>query len=290
MDTIIKAMARKGAIRIFVADTSDLVNEAAKRHQCYPTAAAALGRTMSAGALLGAFLKGKDEKVTIQINGGGPLGTIMVDANGKGDIRGFVANPDVHFINPTTGKLDVGRAVGHDGTLRVIRDMSLRQDFTGTVQLQTGEIAEDFAYYFTLSEQTPSAVSLGVLVEKSGEVKASGALMIQMMPGASEEDIQSAEHVIAGLRPISTMINEGMTPESIANQLFDDTILLESHSLQFVCTCSKDRMADALKTVEQDELESMIDNDHGCEITCHFCNTTYAFSEADLSALRIVGE
>ena len=287
MDTIIKALARNGSIRIFVADTTELVREAASRHQCYPTAAAALGRSMSAGALLAAFLKGEDEKVTIQINGNGPLGTIMVDANKKGDIRGFVANPEVHFIHPISGKLDVGRAVGHDGTLRVIRDLSLRTDFTGTVQLQTGEIAEDFAYYFTLSEQTPSAVSLGVLIDVNSEVKASGALMIQMMPEASEEDILTAENVVANLRPISTMIDEGMTPESIAKQLFDDTILLESKPLRFACTCRKERMADALKTLEQDELASMIDKDHGCEITCHFCNTTYHFSEKDLSELRV---
>ncbi|TFG83003.1 MAG: Hsp33 family molecular chaperone HslO, partial [Erysipelotrichales bacterium] len=196
MDKIIKALAHHGAIRIFVADTTQLVNEAATRHQCYPTAAAALGRTMSAGALLAAFLKSEDEKVTIQSNGGSPLGTILVDANGKGEIRGFVANPEVHFINPATGKLDVGRAVGHDGTLRVIRDMSLRHDFTGTVNLQTGEIAEDFAYYFTLSEQTPSAVSLGVLVDKNSNVMASGALMIQMMPEASEADVKAAEQAV----------------------------------------------------------------------------------------------
>jgi len=288
MDTILKALARNGAIRIFVADTTQLVKEAANRHQCYPTAAAALGRTMSAGALLGAFLKGEDEKVTIQINGGGPLGTIMVDANGKGDIRGFVANPEVHFINPVTGKLDVGRAVGQDGTLRVNRDMSLRHDFTGTVALQTGEIAEDFAYYFTLSEQTPSAVSLGVLVDKDSEVRASGAIMIQMMPEASEADIEAAEKAVASLRPVSTMINEGMTPEDIAKQLFEDTLILESHPLRFLCTCSKERMADALRTVEQDELDSMIDNDHGCEITCHFCNTSYHFNEAELLALKAV--
>jgi molecular chaperone Hsp33 len=262
MDHIIKALARNGAIRIFVADTTELVCEAALRHKCYPTAAAALGRTMSAGALLGAFLKGADEKVTIQINGNGPLGTIMVDADGKGDIRGFVANPEVHFINPKTGKLDVGRAVGHDGTLKVIRDMSLRHDFTGTVELQTGEIAEDFAYYFTLSEQTPSAVSLGVLV-----------------------DIASAEQAVAKLRPISTMINEKLTPEIIAKQLFDDTVILESQPLRFKCTCTKERMADALKTLERDEIEAMIQTDHGCEITCHFCNTTYKFTEEDLTKL-----
>jgi molecular chaperone Hsp33 len=290
MDTILKALARNGAIRIFVADTTLLVREAAERHQCYPTAAAALGRTMSAGALLAAFLKGEDEKVTIQINGGGPLGTILVDANGKGDIRGFVANPEVHFINPVTGKLDVGRAVGHEGTLRVIRDMSLRTDFTGTVALQTGEIAEDFAYYFTLSEQTPSAVSLGVLVDKDSEVKASGAVMIQMMPAASDADIEAAEKAVASLRPISTMIDEGMTPVTIAKQLFDDTVILEEHPLRFACTCSKERMADALKTLEQDELAEMIDIDHGCEITCHFCNTSYHFTETDLSALRVIGQ
>jgi molecular chaperone Hsp33 len=287
MDTLIKALASDGAIRIFVADTTELVREAAKRHRCLPTAAAALGRTLSAGALLGANLKGADEKVTVQINGGGPLGTIMVDANGQGEVRGFVANPDVHFIHPTTKKLDVSRAVGKDGTLKVILDRNLKSDFTGTVDLQTGEIAEDFAYYFTVSEQTPSAVSLGVLVDEHNEVKAAGALMIQMMPSASEADILMAEHVVANLRPISAMISDGMTPEDIVTRLFDETVVLETIPLKFKCTCSKDRMADALKTLERDEIEAMIHEDHGCEITCHFCNTTYRFTESELYSLMV---
>lgn len=287
MDKLIKALASEGAIRIFVAETTELVAEAVRRHKCAPTTAAALGRTLSAGALLGANLKGKDEKVTIQINGGGPLGTIMVDADGNGALRGFVANPDVHFINETTKKLDVGRAVGNNGTLKVILDRNLKSDFTGTVDLQTGEIAEDFAYYFTVSEQTPSAVSLGVLIDTDGSVKSAGALMIQMMPNASEADILMAEHIAENLRPISAMFADGMTPEEIATALFDEVKILETRELHFHCDCSKDRMADALKTLEKSEIQEMIDEDHGCEITCHFCNTTYHFAEAELAGMLV---
>jgi len=183
--------------------------------------------------------------------------------------------------------LDVGRAVGNDGTLKVILDRNLKSDFTGTVALQTGEIAEDFAYYFTVSEQTPSAVSLGVLIDTDGSVKSAGALMIQMMPNASEADILMAEHIAENLRPISAMFADGMTPEEIATVLFDEVKILETRELHFHCDCSKDRMADALKTLEKSEIQEMIDEDHGCEITCHFCNTTYHFAEAELAGMLV---
>ncbi len=285
MDILIKALAHQGAIRIIVCDTTETVKHAAQIHHTYPTASAALGRTLSAAALLGSQLKDENTKITIQINGGGPLGTIMADVNSNCEVRGFVANPGIYLVNEETNKLDVGRAVGNNGTLRVTKDLKLKDKFTGTVELQSGEIAEDFAYYFTISEQTPSAVSLGVLVDEHNEVIASGALMIQMMPFATEADIQIAEDVVAHLKPISTMIHEGMKPQEIAEALFQDVTILSSQEVSFKCDCSKERMFEALHSLKENELLEMIEEDHGAEVSCHFCNTKYAFSEDELRSL-----
>lgn len=285
MDTLIKGLAHEGAIRIIVIDSTNTVKEACERHHTYPTASAALGRTLTMGAILGSMLKSDKEKVMIQINGGGPLGTILVDANSNCEVRGFVANPEVHILNEQTKKLDVGAAVGNDGTLRVIKDLSLKDDFTGTVQLQTGEIAEDFAYYFTLSEQTPSAVSLGVLVNEHSEVVAAGGILIQLMPNATETDILIAEDVVKHLKPISQLIHEGFTPTSLIESLFQDVEVLGMSTVQFKCSCSRDRMFEALSTVAKDEIKSMIHDDHGTEITCHFCNSNYHFSEDELNSI-----
>lgn len=282
MDTLVKAMTKDGAIRILVTNTTQTIQEAATRHQTLPTASAALGRTLSATAMMGAMLKDDSESVTIQINGKGPLGTILCEANHKGEVRGFVSNPDVLLINEATHKLDVGKAVGTDGTLRVIRNTHMKADFTGTVELQSGEIGDDFAYYFTLSEQTPSAVSLGVLVGKDNEILAAGGLIIQLMPSATEADILMTEDVVKHLRPISEMIHDGMTPDEIATGLFADVEIMGVSTVTFQCSCSKERLHDALSTIDSDEIDAMIKEDKGAEITCHFCNTTYYFTEDEL--------
>jgi molecular chaperone Hsp33 len=287
MDTLVKGLAHQGAIRIIVVDSTETVKEAARRHHTLPTATAALGRTLTMGAILGSTLKSDKEKVMIQINGGGALGTILVDANHQCEVRGFVSNPEVHMIHEGTGKLDVGQAVGTNGTLRVIKDLSLKDDFTGTVELQTGEIAEDFAYYFSLSEQTPSAVSLGVLVDEYNQVLSAGGILIQMMPFASDYDVLVAEDVVKHLKPISQMIHEGMTPSDIISALFEDTQVIGMSSVKFQCSCSRERMFDALGTVCQKELDTMIYQDHGAEMTCHFCNTSYRFSEEELRSIKV---
>jgi molecular chaperone Hsp33 len=286
MDTLVKAMTKNGAIRIMVINSTQTVQEAASRHKTLPTASAALGRTLSATAILGAQLKGKGESVTVQINGKGPLGTILCEANTNGELRGFVSNPDVFLINDEIHKLDVGAAVGKDGTLRVIRNTHMKADFTGTVELQTGEIGDDFAYYFTVSEQTPSAVSLGVLVGKDNEILAAGGLLIQLLPTSSETDLLIAEDVVKHLRPISEMIHDGMTPDEIALALFDEVEIMGVTTIQFKCSCSKDRLRDALKTIDSEEIELMIKEDKGAEITCHFCNTSYHFSEDELTHIH----
>ena len=195
-DYIVRATAADGQIRAFAAYTKDVVEEARKRHDCWPTAAAALGRVLTIGSIMGSMQKNQDEKLTIQINGGGPIGTILVDCFPDGNVRGFVSDPHVHMTYNDTGKLAVGIAVGKEGTLKVIRDLGMKDDFAGTVNLQTGEIGDDFAYYFTVSEQTPSAVSLGVLVDTDNSVIAAGGLLIQMLPDAIEEDIEKVEAIV----------------------------------------------------------------------------------------------
>lgn len=281
MDTMVRALAHHGRIRIFVCKTTELVEYARQRHDTFPTATAALGRLLSAGVLMGSMLKSDQEKISLTIRGDGPLKTLIVDADHQGNVRGLVGNPYVNITNEKTGKLDVGRAVGR-GLLNVVKDLNMKTDFTSSVELQTGEIGDDLAYYFSVSEQTPSAVSVGVLVNTDASVLSSGALIIQMMPDADEADIRITENVVAHLKPISQMIQEGMTPSEIALALYDDVEILHEQPIKFVCSCNKDRMRGALGTLEVIDLKDMIYEDHGCELTCHFCNTSYTFSEDEL--------
>jgi len=280
MDQLIRALAHQGKIRIFVATTTQLVEEARQKHNTYPTASAALGRLLSVGVCMGSMLKSKDEKVSLIIRGDGPLKTLMVDANNQGIVRGFAANPQVHLISPITQKLDVAAAIGA-GKLQIIKDMNMKTNYTSTIDLQSGEIGEDFAYYFTVSEQTPSAVSVGVMVDTDSSILAAGAIIIQMMPDADSIDIEIAEHVVKHLKPVSQMIAEGMQAKDIASVLFDDVEILSAIPVKFECSCSKNRMRQALLTIEAKDLKEMINEDHGCELTCHFCNTVYEFTEEE---------
>lgn len=287
MDTMVRALAHQGRIRIFVCKTTELVEVARQRHDTFPTATAALGRLLSAGVLMGSMLKSEQEKISMTIRGDGPLKTLIVDADHQGNVRGLVGNPYVNITNDKTGKLDVGRAVGN-GLLNVVKDLNMKTDFTSSVELQTGEIGDDLAYYFLVSEQTPSAVSVGVLVNTDASVLASGALIIQMMPDADEADIRITENVVAHLKPISQMIQEGMTPKEIALALYDDVEILYEQPIRFECSCNKERMRSALSTLEVIDLKDMIYEDHGCELTCHFCNTSYTFSEEELRDILLL--
>mgnify|MGYP002623887979 CR=1 FL=1 len=288
MDKLIKGLICNGHARVYLAYTTELVEEARIRHDLWPTAAAALGRTLSIAAVMGGMLKTKEEKISIIINGGGELGTILVDAYPDGGVRGFVANPHVMLVNEETKKLDVGKAVGTDGYLRVIRDTSLKDDFTGTTALQSGEIGEDFAYYFTVSEQVPTAISVGVLVNDDMRVNSAGVFMLQMMPNATEEDILMCEDIITGLKPISTLVSEVDTPEELLEEIFGEEIeILETEELEFRCDCSKERMAEALTTLKEEDLEDMIREDKGCEIVCRYCNNKYTFNEEELNQILI---
>ncbi|NBK99453.1 MAG: Hsp33 family molecular chaperone HslO [Erysipelotrichia bacterium] len=282
---LLKALAREGRVRIYICDTTAIVQEAKQRHDLWPTASAALGRVLSVGVMMGSNLKSNKEKLNITINGGGPIGTIMVDAYSDGSVRGFVGDPHVHYQYNDTNKLAVGVAVGKNGYLEVKKDMGLKEDFGGKIALQTGEIGDDFAYYFALSEQTPSIVSVGVLVENDNNIIASGGLLIQMMPDATEEDICVSEEIIKTLKPMSTLLQEGNTLEGILKSLYDDVKVLEERKIHFQCNCSRERMYQALTTLSVADLKDMIEKDHGCEVNCQFCGNSYQFNEEELKQI-----
>lgn len=283
-DYLVRGIVESKNCRVFACSTTQLLEEARQKHGLWPTASAALGRLMSATLMMGAMNK-NHEKMTITINGGGPIGTLMTTTNSDGKIKGFVANPEVHYTYNDTGKLAVGVAVGNQGTLQVIKDMGLKEPFVGTVPLQSGEIGDDFSYYFMVSEQTPSVVSVGVLVNDTNEILSSGGFIIQLLPDATDEDIEYIENKMNGFPPVSTLIHEGKTPEDILKMIFDDVEFLDTQDLFFECDCSKEGMKAALMTVGVAELENIINEDHGCEMKCHFCNTKYQFSEEELQEL-----
>ncbi len=284
-DTLIKAVASNRKIRVIACTTTNLCEVARKQHDCWPTSAAALGRVLTMAAILGCMEKEKHHKVTIQINGGGAIGTIMADGFGSGEVRGFVGDPTQYLKYNDSNKLAVGLVVGTDGYLKVTKNLGLKENFSSQVKLQSGEIGEDFAYYFTVSEQTPSAVSLGVLVDVDNSVKSAGGLIIQIMPNATEEDIQVAEKAIAKLRPISSMIDEGMDATDVIKYCFDDAEILSEQPLKWNCDCSKDRFYGAISTLSEKDIEEMIREDHGCEVKCEYCNKKYNYSESELNTI-----
>lgn len=282
-DYLVRGIVNSKNCRVFACVTTNLLEEARLKHGLWPTASAALGRTMSATLMMGAMNKNK-EKLTVNINGGGPIGTILAVTNSDGKIKAFAANPEVHY-QYNSGKLAVGVAVGNEGTLQVIKDMGLKEPFVGTVPLQTGEIGDDFSYYFVVSEQTPSVVSVGVLVNDTNEILASGGFIIQLLPEATEEDIIYIENKMKDFPSVSSLVHKGKTPEEIIFMLFDDAEILDDQDLFFECDCSKEKMKSALITVGKDEINAMIEEDHGCEMKCHFCNSAYHFSEEELKEL-----
>ena len=286
-DQLLKALVLDNKVRLYIARTTDIVQEARNRFDLHSCATAALGRTLSVGSLMGSMLKSEQEMLSITINGHGPIGTIMVDAYHDGHVRGFCSNPHVEDVYHENGKLNVGAVVGTDGTLTVTKDLHMQDNFVGTVQLQSGEIGEDFAYYFTLSEQTPTAVSVGVLVTPEGHVVSAGAMIIQMLPDATETEIAYCEHILSGLKPMSTLIYEyeDASLEQLAKDLFEDPNILMIQDICFSCPCSKQRMESALSTLKTEDLEDLAKKDEGCEITCNFCNERYHFSKEELESI-----
>jgi len=285
-DYLVKATAFEGNIRAYSAVTTNTIEEARRRQDSWATTTAALGRTMTTTVLMGAMLKGKDT-ITVKIEGGGPIGAIVADSNAKGDVRGYVSNSHVDFELNESGKLDVRKAVGTNGFLSVVKDLGLREHFTGQVPIVSGEISEDFTYYFATSEQIPSAVGAGVLVNPDLSVLAAGGFIIQVMPGATDEVITKLEERIASFPPISKLIEEGHNPEQILFKLLgeENVKVLEELPVQFKCKCSKKRLEKAIISLGKDEITAMIEEDGGAEASCHFCNEVYNFSKEELEEL-----
>lgn len=287
MGYIVRGTAKNGDVRVFAAITTDMVQEARDVHNLSPTASAALGRLLTAGSIMGVMLKSEGDNLTLSMNGGGPLGNLIVCADAKGNVKGYLSNPDIDLPLNNKGKLDVGGAIGKNGVLNVVKDMGLKDPYTGQVPIYTGEVGDDIAYYFTVSEQVPSAVALGVLVDKDTSIKASGGLIVQMMPGADPLLADVITYRLQEIPPLSTLIAEGKSGEDILNMLFDDMDLKihEKKQVNYVCDCSKERVEKALIALGLDELKKLRDEEEKIELQCHFCDKRYEFTRNDLDML-----
>lgn len=286
-DYLIKATTFNGYVRAYAVTSTSVVEEARRRQDTWATASAALGRTLTISVMMGAMLKNDQDSLTVKVEGNGPLGVIVADSNSAGDVRGYVSNPHVDFELNKHGKLDVARAVGTEGSLSVVKDLGLRDYFTGQVPIVSGEISEDFTYYFAHSEQIPSAVGAGVLINPDHSVLAAGGFIVQMLPGADEGMIDRLEDQIKKFPAISSLIQQGYTPEKVLQTLFqnEEVKIHERLPIRFKCKCSDERVEQAIIGLGREEIKKMIDEDQGAEVTCHFCNKTYHFTEKDLERL-----
>lgn len=286
-DYIVRATAANANIRAFAAYTLDTVEEARKKHGLSPVACAALGRLLTGGAMMGSMLKNEEDLLTLQIAGDGPIRNVIVTADSKGNVKGFVGNPTVMLPPSPIGKLDVGGSIGN-GVLTVIKDMGLKEPYAGQVELQTGEIAEDLTYYFATSEQVPSCVGLGVLMnQEDATVKQAGGFIVQLMPFADDEVITKLEENIQKIDSVTKMLDSGMTPEKILETLLDgfDMEITDTMPVNFHCNCDRARIEKALISVGKEELQSMIDDGEPIVMNCHFCNTDYKFEIDELKEL-----
>ena len=282
-DYMIRATAAEGQIRAFAATTRDMVENAKNAHNTSPVATAALGRLMTAAAMMGADLKGEKELLTLRIEGSGPLGGLLVTANGHGDVKGYAFNPDVMLPPTAQGKLDVGGSLDL-GVLSVIKDIGLKEPYVGQTQLVTGEIAEDLTYYFATSEQVPSSVALGVLMNKDNTVRQAGGFIIQLLPGASDEIIDKLETKLSGISSITAILDAGKTPEEILTDILGEFGLDISTKMpvQFHCDCERSRVEKAIISIGKKEIQDMIDEGKEIEVNCQFCNKHYKFSVDEL--------
>lgn len=285
-DYVVRGHAANGTIRAFAIDSTETVAYATKRHNTYPVVSAALGRLMSAATMMGTMMKGEEDIITLTVKGDGPIGSITVTADSHGNVKGFPGNPAVDIPVKRPGKLDVGGAVGN-GTLTVIMDLGLAEPYNGMVELQSGEIGDDLAYYFTVSEQTPSAVGLGVMVDTDWTIKHSGGFIVQMMPNAEEATIAAVEERLAAVTSVTDMMEKGMTPEQMLEEILGPLglELTEKTPVQFYCNCSKERVSSALATIRDSDLQEMIDDGKDIEIKCYFCNSAYNFSVDELKEM-----
>ena len=285
-DYIIRAIAANDQIRAFAAVTTETVEEARKDHNTSPVATAALGRLLTAGAMMGTMMKGDKDILTLQIKAGGPLEGITVTADSKGRVKGYVGNPNVCIPANSKGKLDVAGAVGV-GFMNVIKDMGLKEPYVGQVALQTSEIAEDLTYYFATSEQVPSAVGLGVLMNKDNTVRQAGGFIVQLMPFAEESTIAKLEENVQKITSVTSLLEEGHTPESLLEKVLDgfDMEINEKIPTEFYCNCSRERVEKALISIGRKELNEMIQEGKPIEVNCHFCNHNYEFTVEELKEI-----
>lgn len=286
MDYIVRATAADSQIRAFAATTKETVELARQYHNTSPVATAALGRLLTAGAMMGAMMKGEKDLLTLQIKGNGPLGGITVTADSAANVKGYVNNPEVLIHANEQGKLDVGGAVGA-GILNVIRDMGLKEPYVGQCELQTGEIGDDLTYYFATSEQVPSSVGVGVLMDKGNTVRQAGGFIIQLMPFTSDEVIDRLEAKLSEVKSVTTMLDGGMTPEQILEELLgefgleiNDTIPTKYH-----CNCSRERIEKALISIGKKDLQEMINDGEPIEVGCQFCDKKYQVTVDELKGL-----
>ena len=285
-DYIIRATAANDQIRAFAAVTTEMVETAREHHNTSPVATAALGRLLTAGAMMGSMMKGEKDVLTLQIKAGGSLQGITVTADSQGNVKGYVGNPDVCIPANSKGKLDVAGAVG-PGFLTVIKDMGLKEPYSGQVMLQTCEIAEDLTYYFATSEQVPSAVGLGVLMNKNNTVRQAGGFIVQLMPFAEEDVISKLEQNVQKINSVTNLLEEGHTPESLLEKVLEgfDMQINEKMDTRFHCNCSKERVEKALISIGRKELNEMIQEGKPIEMNCHFCNTNYNFTVEELKEI-----
>ena len=287
MDRIVRAISSDGLVQAAAICSRDLTERARQIHKLLPVGTAALGRTLSAASLMGNALKGAGASLTLQIKGGGPLGTVLAVSDNLGNVRGYVTNPQVDIPLREDGKLDVGGAVGREGTITVIKDLHMKEPYVGTIDLLGGEIAEDVAAYFVESEQIPTACGLGVLVDRDQSVKAAGGYLIQLLPGATEDTIVKVEGGIMAAGNVSAILDKDDDPEHMLRQVMSDFDLkiLETCPVEYRCYCSRQRVERALISLGKDELQQILDEQGHCSMTCQFCDAVYDFSGNELKAL-----
>ena len=287
MDQIVRVIAKNAPVKAMAISARDTVERARSIHDCWPVAAAALGRLLMAASMMGAARKEEDGAVTLRLKGGGPLGSLVAVSDSGGNVRGYVQNPAVDVPRKAKGKLDVGAAVGADGELTVIRDLGLKEPYIGSVQLVGGEIAEDIAAYFVESEQVPTACALGVLIDTDQTVRAAGGYLIQLLPGADDEVITAVEQGVARLGAVSGRLDAGQEPLDLLREALGgfELEVLETAPVEYRCYCSEERVSRALISMGKDELNSLIGEQGGAELTCQFCDKVYRFSADDLRCL-----
>lgn len=287
MDYIVRAVAADKQIRAFAITSREMVETARQHHNTSPVATAALGRLLTGGAMMGVMMKGEKDMLTLMMKGDGPINGVTVTADSKGNVKGYVGNPNVLIPANYAGKLDVGAAIGY-GTLTVIKDMGLKEPYVSQVPLGTSEVAEDLTYYFASSEQVPSAVGLGVLMSKDNTVKQAGGFIVQLMPFADEEVINKLEERVNNISSVTEMLEKGMTPEDILKEVMGDMDVDFTDKIEtgFVCNCGKEKIAKALAGISKKDMDEIINDGKEIEVKCDFCNTTYKFSVEELQTLR----